>query len=72
MGDQADDFTRRSVLSIIKSDWVFFYERGVSCPVLDFELCIDTGNSPPVCSRQPKYGYHEREIMNIYIYIYTL
>ena len=46
MGDQADDPTRHSVLSIIKSNWDSFCARGVSRPVLDFEFCIDTGNSP--------------------------
>ena len=64
MGDQADDLTRRSVISIMKSNWDSFCERSVSRPVLDFEFCIDTGKSPPVCCRQPKYGYHERKIMN--------
>ena len=67
MGDQADDPIRCSVLSIIKLNWDFFCERGVSRLVLDFEFCIDTGNSPPVYCRQPKYGYHERKIMNTHI-----
>ena len=31
--------------------------------MLDFEFCIDTSNSPPVCSRQPVYGFHESKIM---------
>ena len=67
MGDQADDSTRRSVLSIIRSNWDSFCERGVSRPVIDFEFCIGTGDSPPVCCRQSKYGYHERKIMNTHI-----
>ena len=32
--------------------------------MLDFEFCIDTGNSPPVCCKQPVYEFHERKIMN--------
>ena len=67
IGDQVDGVTRRSVLSIIKSNWDSFCERGVSRPVLDFEFCIDTGDSDPVCCRQPSYGYHERKIMNQHI-----
>ena len=60
MGYQADDFTRRSILSIIKSNWDSFCERGVLRPVLDFKFCIDTGDFQPMRCRQPKYGYHER------------
>ena len=67
MGYQADDFIRHSVLSIIKYNWDSFCERGVSRPVLNFEFCIDTGYSPPVCCRQPKYGCRERKIMNKHI-----
>ena len=67
MGDQADDFTRRSILFIIKSNLDSFCEMGVSRLVLDFEFCIDTGDSPPVCCRQPKYSYRERKIMNTHI-----
>ena len=31
--------------------------------MFDFEFCIDTDNSPPVCCRQPVYGFHESKIM---------
>ena len=31
--------------------------------MLDFEFCIDMGNSPPDCYRQPVYGFHESKIM---------
>ena len=67
MGDQSDEFTRCSVLSIIKSNWDSFCERGILRPVLDFELYIDTGDSPQMYCHQPKYGYHERKIMNKHI-----
>ena len=67
MRNQADDFTWRSILSIIKSNWYCFCERGISRPFLDFEFCIDTGNSPSVYCHQPKYGYYETKIMNKYI-----
>ena len=32
--------------------------------MLDFEFYIDTANSPPVCCKQPVYGFHESKIMN--------
>ena len=31
--------------------------------MLDFEFCIDTGNPPPLCCRQPVYSFHESKIM---------
>ena len=31
--------------------------------MLDFEFYINTGNSPPVCCRQPVYDFHESKIM---------
>ena len=35
--------------------------------MFDFESCLDIGDSPPVCYRQPVYGIHERKIMNTHI-----
>ena len=67
IGEHVDAYIRQSVLSIIKSNWNYFGQRGVSRPVLDFEFCIDTGDSVPVCCLQPKYGFHERNIINQYI-----
>ena len=32
--------------------------------MLDFDFGIDTGNSPPVCCKQPVYGFHESKIVN--------
>ena len=37
--------------------------------MFDFEFCIDTGDSKPVCYRQPSYSIHERKIMDKYIHI---
>ena len=37
--------------------------------MFDFEFCIDTGDSKPVCYRQPSYGIYERKIMDKYIHI---
>ena len=54
----------QSVLSIIKFNWDSFCERGVLRSVLDFEFCIDSGDSFPICRRQPCYGFHEWKIIN--------
>lgn len=35
--------------------------------MLDFEFCLDTGNSPTVCCRQLLYGFHESKIMTAQI-----
>jgi hypothetical protein len=32
-------------------------------PILHFEFAIDTGGSPPVCCRKPRYGPHESMII---------
>ena len=31
--------------------------------MLDFEFYLNTGNSPPVCCRQPVYGFYESKLM---------
>ena len=64
IGQDIDATIRQSIITIIQDNWDSFCERGVSRPMLDFEFCIDTGNSPPVCCRQPVYGFHESKIMN--------
>ena len=33
----------------------------------DFEFYLDTGNSPPVCCRQPVYSFNESKIMTAQI-----
>ena len=37
--------------------------------MFDFEFCIDTGDSKPVCYRQLSYGIHKRKIIDKYIQI---
>ena len=60
---------KQSIITIIKDNWVSFCETGVSRPMFDFEFCIDTGDSRPVCCRQPSYSIHERKIMDEHIRI---
>ena len=62
-----DTNIRQSILSIIKDNWDFVCEQDDSRLMLDFEFCLDTGESPPVCCRQPVYGIHERKIMTAHI-----
>ena len=37
--------------------------------MFDFEFCLDTGDSKPICYCQLSYGIHERKIMNTHIQI---
>ena len=64
IGQDIDVTIRQSIITIIQDNWDSFCKRGVSLPMLDFEFCIDTGSSPPVCCRQPVYGFQESKIMN--------
>ena len=57
------DTVRTSLTSIIQRYWDSFCSAGVNRPVLDYEFAIDTGNSPPVACRTPRYGIYEKEIM---------
>ena len=54
---------------IIKSNWDSFCEQGASRPMFDFEFCIITGGSKPICCWQPSCGIHERNIMDEHIQI---
>ena len=63
IGDDVDTAIRRKIINIIQDNRDSFCERGVSRPMLDFDFCIDTGNSPPVCCCQPVYGFRESKIM---------
>ena len=68
--DGIDSTIRQSVIKIIHDNWDSFCEQGVARPIFDFDFCLDTGDSKPVCYRQPSYGIHEREIMNAHIQIF--
>ena len=67
--DNIDPTIRHSVIKIIHDNWDSFCEQGAARPMFDFEFCLDTGDSKPVCCRQPSYGIHERKIMNTHIQI---
>ena len=63
IGDDVDATIRHRIIDIIHDNWDSFCERRISRPMLDFEFCINTGNSPPFCCRQPVYGFHESKIV---------
>ena len=47
--------TRAAIVDIIESHWDCFYGAGVKLPILYFEFAIDTGASPPVCCKKPRF-----------------
>ena len=47
----------------IKDYWDVFCEQGLRRHIRGFTFSIDTGDTPPVCCRQPRYGPHEAKIM---------
>ena len=61
--DDVDAAIHHKIVNKIQDNWDSLCERGVSRPLIDFEFCIDTCNSPPVCCRHPIYGFHECKIM---------
>ena len=63
IGDDVDAAIHHKIINIIQDNWDSFCERGVSRPMLDFEFCIDTGNSLLVCCRQLVYDFHKSKIM---------
>ena len=63
IGSITDDFTRKTILQIIKDNRDSFCEVGAARPMLDFDFYIDTGIVKETYCRQPKYGVHETKIM---------
>ena len=63
IGDDVDATIRHRIIDIIHDNWDSFCERRISRPMLDFEFCINTSNSPPFCCRQPVYGFYESKIV---------
>ena len=64
-----DPVLKKSITTIIQDNWDSFCEQGVSRPMFDFELCIDTGDFRPVCYHQPLYRIHERKIIDKHILV---
>ena len=56
-----DPTLHQSILYIIHNNYDSFCGQGPYRPIFDFELCIDTGDSKPLCYRQPAYGICEKK-----------
>ena len=67
--DGIDPTISQSVIKIIHDNLDSFCEQGADGPMIDFDFCLDTGDSKPVCCRQSSHGIHERKIMNTHIQI---
>ena len=63
VGENCPADVRDAIIDIHKRHWDAFDPSGVRRPILGFQYVIDTGDSPPVASRQPNYGIYERPIM---------
>jgi hypothetical protein len=50
------------LVAVLQDNWDCFFSKGVWWPILGFEFCTDTGNSPPVSCGQVNYGIHESHI----------
>ena len=48
-----DPTVRDTILRVIRDHWDAFDEQGFDRPVIDYEFCVDTSGSPPVCCRLP-------------------
>ena len=51
------------VKEVVADYWDVFCEEGFRRPMRGFSFQIDTGDHPPICCKQPRYGPHESEIM---------
>ena len=68
IGEHVHTSTQNSVISkLLNPIDMFFYERGLSRPVLDVEICIDIDYTTLVSCRQPNYRFREQKIMNQHI-----
>ena len=51
------------VKEVVADYWYVFCEEGFHRPIRGFSFQIDTGDHPPICCKQPRYGPHESEVM---------
>jgi hypothetical protein len=63
VGSNCTTSIRDRIVTIIKSKWDAFAPIGVRRPVRGILFHVDTGNSPPICVPQPRYGIYEGQIM---------
>ena len=62
--DGCPEELKPEVVSLVKEYWDVFCEEGLKDPIQCFSFQINTGESPPVCCKIPRYGPHEALIIN--------
>eukprot|EP00957_Ditylum_brightwellii_P049578 3760743-Ditylum_brightwellii.AAC.1 len=55
--------SRDRIIQFVKEYWDIFRGKGVSEPVKDYELVIDTGEHQLIAVKKKHYGLHETPIM---------
>ena len=63
VGSNVDPDFRQRVKDIIIKYWDCFCKQGARRTILGYEFAIDTGGSPPICSRAIQYGPHKSQII---------
>ena len=51
--------SKEAIVEILKDYWDVFDPAGLPRHIRGYEFNVDTGNSPPVCAKQRRYGVHE-------------
>ena len=52
------------IKSTVVEFWDVFTSAGLRSPIRGYTFEIDTSDSPPVCCKTPRYGYHETQVMD--------
>jgi hypothetical protein len=52
------------IKSTVVEFWDVFTSAGLRSPIRGYTFEIDTGDSPPVCCKTPRYGYHETQVID--------
>ena len=63
IGKNVSATNKSAIVDLIIKYWDCFCMVGARRTILDYEFAIDTGSSPPICCRRPKYGPHEKPII---------
>lgn len=64
--DGCPEHLHKHIVQTVKDYWDVFCQKGLRRPIRGFQFHIDTGDSPPVCVRTPRYGpYESKEMIKI-------
>ena len=50
------------MIAIVKKCWDFFFKKGAKHTILVYKFSVDTGNTKPVCCKNPQYGPYKSNI----------